>query len=179
MNLIFIYGTPAVGKLTVAKALAQKIDYKVFHIHLTVDLVYSVFAWGSKIGESLNEKYRLDIVENAAKENIDLIMTFVYGHPIDEPFVKKMKEKVENNNGKVLFVKLFAEKHALEKRIQDESRKGTMKMKEYSALEGLMNKYDLVTEIQLAESLIIDNTNKSANQVANEIVKHYKLKKSS
>ena len=180
MDLIFIYGTPAVGKLTVAKKLAEKTGYKIFHNHLTVDLVYSVFDWGSKVGEKLNEKYRLDIIEKAAKHCIPgLIMTFVYGHPIDEPFIKKVITKVESNDGHVKFVKLIASKDALKERIADKSRNGTLKMKDFSELEGFMAKYDLETNIQLGKTLVIDNTYKSAEDVAEEIVKKCQLRKTS
>lgn len=180
MNLIFIYGVPAVGKLTVAKKLAEKTGYKIFHNHLTVDLVYSIFEWGSKIGEKLNEKYRLDIIENATKDRIPgLIMTFVYGHPVDEPFIKRVINKVESNDGHVKFIKLIASKEALKERISDKSRNGTLKMKDYSELENLMAKYDLETNIQLGKTLVIDNTNKSAGDVAEEIIKSFELHKSS
>lgn len=43
MKLIFIYGQPAVGKLTVAKELEKITGYKILHNHLFVDLVRSVF----------------------------------------------------------------------------------------------------------------------------------------
>ena len=47
MRLVFLYGPPAVGKLTVAKALARLTGYKVFHNHLTIDLVASILDWGT------------------------------------------------------------------------------------------------------------------------------------
>jgi replication-associated recombination protein RarA len=47
MNLIFLYGPPGVGKLTVAQELAGMTGYKLFHNHLTVDLVYAVFDFGT------------------------------------------------------------------------------------------------------------------------------------
>lgn len=43
MELVVIYGAPGVGKLTVARELARKTGYKLFHNHLTVDLVKSLF----------------------------------------------------------------------------------------------------------------------------------------
>ena len=43
MNLIFIYGPPAVGKLTTAIKLSEKLNYKIFHNHLVIDLVKSVY----------------------------------------------------------------------------------------------------------------------------------------
>ena len=39
MTLVFIYGPPGVGKLTTARALAELTGFRVFHDHLTVNLV--------------------------------------------------------------------------------------------------------------------------------------------
>ena len=39
MRLIFLYGPPGVGKLTVATALQKLVGYRAFHNHLTFDLV--------------------------------------------------------------------------------------------------------------------------------------------
>ncbi|MGI8542838.1 MAG: hypothetical protein ACR2MD_05085 [Aridibacter sp.] len=36
MKLIFIYGSPAVGKLTVANEIAKRTCFKVFHNHLMI-----------------------------------------------------------------------------------------------------------------------------------------------
>ena len=47
MNLVFIYGPPGVGKLTVAKELAGLTGYKLFHNHLSIDWVLPVFDFGS------------------------------------------------------------------------------------------------------------------------------------
>jgi hypothetical protein len=43
MKLLLLYGPPAVGKLTIAKEIARLTEFKVFHAHLTVDLVASIF----------------------------------------------------------------------------------------------------------------------------------------
>ena len=44
MQLVFIHGAPAVGKLTVARELAALTGFRLFHNHLTVDLAGSVFS---------------------------------------------------------------------------------------------------------------------------------------
>jgi tRNA uridine 5-carbamoylmethylation protein Kti12 len=48
MQLIFLHGLPGVGKLTVARELAKLTGFNVFHNHLAVDLVESIFAFGSQ-----------------------------------------------------------------------------------------------------------------------------------
>ena len=50
MNLVFIYGPPAVGKLTVAKELSLITGYPLFHNHLTRDLVHELFPIALKCG---------------------------------------------------------------------------------------------------------------------------------
>ncbi len=91
MRLVFLYGPPAVGKLTVAKALARLTGYKVFHNHLTIDLVESIFDWGTRPFWALVDKYRLELVETAARENIPgLVFTFVYAKPNDDGFVRRV-----------------------------------------------------------------------------------------
>ena len=39
MKLIFIYGAPAAGKLTVANEIARQTGFKVFHNHLSIDCI--------------------------------------------------------------------------------------------------------------------------------------------
>lgn len=53
MNLIFIYGPPATGKLTIANELSSLTGLPVFHNHLTRDIVKSLYP------ENLQENYRL------------------------------------------------------------------------------------------------------------------------
>ncbi|HEU4798188.1 MAG TPA: AAA family ATPase [bacterium] len=87
MQLIFIYGPPAVGKLSVANALAKLTGYRVFHNHLTIDLVRSIFDWGQGPFFSLVDRYRVELIEAAAKANIPgVIFTFVYAKDQDDGF---------------------------------------------------------------------------------------------
>jgi hypothetical protein len=43
MELVFIYGAPAVGKLTVGLELAALTGFKVLHDHLTVNPLVAIF----------------------------------------------------------------------------------------------------------------------------------------
>ena len=47
MKLIFLYGAPGTGKLTVARELAALTGYRLFHNHLTVDLAKAIFDFGT------------------------------------------------------------------------------------------------------------------------------------
>jgi tRNA uridine 5-carbamoylmethylation protein Kti12 len=48
VKLIFIYGPPAVGKLTVASELAKLTGFKLFDNHVSIDFVKSVFDYGTR-----------------------------------------------------------------------------------------------------------------------------------
>jgi broad-specificity NMP kinase len=47
VKVIFIHGPPAAGKLTIASLLSEMTGLPLFHNHLTVDLVKSLFEFGS------------------------------------------------------------------------------------------------------------------------------------
>src|SRR6266581_7019289 len=76
MRLIFLYGPPAVGKLTIAKVLAEKTGYKLLHNHLLVNPITEVFPFENPANRLLVREFRLRIVEEAVKSNINLIATF-------------------------------------------------------------------------------------------------------
>ncbi len=176
MKLIFIYGPPATGKLTVAKELAKLTEYKIFHNHLTVDLVGSILKFGTKTFFDLSSKFRMEMFEAAAKEKISgLIFTFCYAHPEDDKFVKDVKKIVEKYGGKVDFVQLCCEKSELKQRVKCESRKNFDKIKTIKRLNSCLGKWDLYMPIPFVKSLCIDNTRISAKQVAKRIKTHYKL----
>src|SRR2546430_17363295 len=99
MRLVFIYGPPASGKLTVAAELAELTGFKLFHNHVSIQFVQSVFEFGTKTFWRLTGKYRLEMVEEAAKEGIDTIFTFVYSKGEDDKFVKHVLQKVRSSGG--------------------------------------------------------------------------------
>lgn len=88
MRLVFIYGPPASGKLTVAKELAKLTGFRLFHNHISIKLVQSLFEFGSKPFWRLTDKYRREMIEEATKEGVDTIFTFVYGKKADDAFVR-------------------------------------------------------------------------------------------
>jgi broad-specificity NMP kinase len=70
MKLIIIHGAPGVGKLTVARELSRETGYKLFHNHLTVDLVCSMFDFDSEQAIRLSDRFRLEMFEEAARAEI-------------------------------------------------------------------------------------------------------------
>ena len=62
MDFIIIFGPQAVGKMTVGEELAKKTGYKLFHNHMTIDLVLQFFSWeeGQDLVYDFREKILLD-----------------------------------------------------------------------------------------------------------------------
>lgn len=176
MKLICIYGPPATGKLTVARELSKLTGYKVFHNHLTVDLVESIFDRGMKQFDELIDRYRLELIEAAAKSEIEgLIVTYVYSKPHDDEFVGEIVEIAERNRGKVVFVQLFSHPKELEKRVKHPARKLFTKIETVKKLREVMRKSDLLSSVPHPQNLSIDNTRLSPKTVAKKIKEHYKL----
>ena len=61
MKLIFIYGPPAVGKLSVATELAKLTAFRLFHNHVSIQFVKSIFDFGTKPFWILTDKFRREM----------------------------------------------------------------------------------------------------------------------
>lgn len=171
MKLIVLYGPPAAGKYTIAKAVAEKTGYKLFHNHLTVDLLKSVFTFGTPDFFRLSQKMRLDIFEQAAKENIPgVIFTFVYQKKTDDDFIKKLLDAVESNGGKVVFIQIYCEKEELLKRVTEESRKQFHKMKSAETLSQNLSEKDWISSIDFVESTKIDSTHLTPEETISKVL---------
>jgi broad-specificity NMP kinase len=177
MKIVFIYGPPGVGKLTTAKELAKLTGYRVLHNHLTVDLVTAVFDFRDPIAARLVNKYRLDMVKNAAEAKVNgLILTMSYARiEGDDKWIKDLIKMAKTHKSIIYFVQLYADKSTLEKRIKLESRRHYKKIKNVKLLNSLMAKYDLISSINFVESLKINNQKIPAKRVAKEIKRVYRL----
>ena len=142
MKLIVLYGPPAVGKLTIAKELSRRTGYKIFHNHLTIDLVESIFTWGTKDFNNLVSKYRLELIEAAAARNVNLVFTIVYAGISDDQFIKEVKE---NEN------KLHEVKMRLEKAVADQSNMNNIIAELESKTKQSIEKYLELKKEQLTE----------------------------
>ncbi|MDB5195466.1 MAG: shikimate kinase [Parcubacteria group bacterium] len=178
---IIIYGMVAVGKLTVAKALQKELGYKLTHNHLINDLVWSIFDRGTLEGNSLIERLRYELYEEAIKRGVSIIITHCYSHDYISPtglsdpdYLKTLEEKLGGAGARTLFVHLQAENQALLERVQGESRHEHRKLTDVSKMaEYLEDKsLDVRTSASVKNNLVIDNTNLAAEDVARIISQH-------
>lgn len=175
MKMIFLYGPPAVGKLTVAKELAKITGYKLFHNHLTVDLVSSLYEWGSPKYWEYLRSIREQLLANLAKDNVDIIFTYVYAAGEDEKVMERMFKKIEENGGEVLLVQLTTSVEKLKERIVAEDRRQFKKMHKTDSLDSWINQYKLFEAYPNRQNLVVDNSDMTPTEVANLILKKYNL----
>jgi len=160
MKLIFIHGAPAVGKLTVARELARLTGFPLFHNHLTVDLVSSLFAFGTPPFVSLREQIWLAAFAEAARSDLSLIFTFNPERTVKEEFIQKTIEVIEAAGGRVVFVELTCSQDELERRIEEPSRKEFGKLASIDQFRSLRNE-GAFEYPKLPNGISIDTTNQS------------------
>lgn len=175
MKLIFIYGPPAVGKLTVATELAKLTGFKRFDNHVSIDFVKSVFEYGTREYWKLIDRFRLLMFHEAAKHGINVIFTFAYDKAIDDPFVKKTIRTIGEQRGSVCFVRLSCDEEELARRVSSKGRRKAGKIDTKRLLASVLKKHGLNNEVPFQTSLRIDTTRIPAKRSAAIIVRHYKL----
>src|SRR5258708_30719679 len=104
MKLVFIHGPVASGKLTIASELAQIIRFPLFHNHLTVDLLLSLFPLGSAPFIKHREKIWLEMMSDAAAAGTNLIFTFNPENTVSPDFPDLLLSRIADQGGSRLFV---------------------------------------------------------------------------
>jgi len=171
MRLIFIHGAPAVGKLTVARELAKLTGFRLFHNHLTVDLVTSLFPFGSEPFVLLREKIWLAAFAEAARQKLSLIFTFNPERTVRERFIQDTIEVVEKESGEVVFVELTCAEDELERRMEIASRKEFGKLASVEQYRELKDAGAFEFP-ELPQGISVDTTNRLPADTAQLISKY-------
>ncbi|PGV53426.1 AAA family ATPase [Bacillus sp. AFS037270] len=186
MKFVLIFGPQAVGKMTVGHELEKRTDLKLFHNHMTIELVTPFFEYGTKEGNRLVSLFRQEIFEAVAKSDLyGLIFTFVWAFDLqaDWDYVDHISEIFESSGGTVYFVELEADlKERIERnksphRLEHKPTKRNLEWSEAN-LKKSMKKYRLNSldgEIKKKNYLKINNTNLSAEEVAKMIKDRFQL----
>ena len=168
MKLIFLHGAPAVGKLTVAREFATLTDARLFHNHLTVDLVSSLFTFGSEPFIHLREQVWLAAFAEAARNNVSLVFTFNPERTVRERFIQEAVDIVEAAGGQVVFVELTCAEEELERRMEDASRKEFGKLTSLEQYRSLKESGAFEFP-KLPDGLTLDTSSRSATKTAESI----------
>ncbi len=184
-NLIVVCGPQAVGKMTVAEALRDKLRYNLMINHDSIELSDRIFGFGTPVQKALNSAIRESAFALAVKHNVDLIFTFVcaFGMPEDVGYLKALETQFTQSGGSFYFIELSA---TLEKRLERNETPHRMEMKpskrnvEWSRRDILKTagKYRLNTnegETLFSHHLKIDNTDLSPDAVADRIIEAFGL----
>ena len=176
MKVIFIYGPPAVGKLTVARALADLTGFKLLHNHLTVDVVTAIFEHGTEPYYRLVRKMRSMMIEEAAQANISgIIMTFVHS-PSRQEAAQYYLDRVENSGSEMCLVRLYCDEATLLERVANEDRSQYGKISNVEKLTQKLGELgNPFAEIDGKPSLSINVEQCSAVEAAESIQRHYRL----
>jgi predicted kinase len=167
-TLVFLYGPPAVGKLTVARALAELTGFRVLHNHLLADDTATVLEWGTPRYWSTVRELRCALLRAAAAEGVDVVFTYVFA-PADAPAVETLCSAYEEEGGRVVCVRLVASRDTLARRVTEESRHEFGKPSDPDTLGEILGRYHLFHEIPRRPTLTIDTDALSAHEAAERI----------
>ncbi|MGB1248896.1 MAG: AAA family ATPase [Chitinophagales bacterium] len=188
MKLIILYGPPASGKMTVGQELAKTTSLKLFHNHMSLELVNQFFEWSTPDFKQLDKKIRFSIFEAIAKSDIEgLIFTFVWAFDIavDKDYVNEIVACFKKNNAdlQVYFVELKAnieerlKRNKTENRLAHKASKRNVDFSEKNLIhfEDTYRMYATEQELKENNVYVIDNTHLSAKDVAVKIKRQFDL----
>lgn len=174
MKLIFMYGPPASGKLTIAEKLSEYTGIPLFHNHLSRDLVKDIYRDKLMENYDLVDQIRFDVLDYCSRHDTDLIFTYVYGGSEDDSKVSRFTEAVEGNGGEVLFVELNASQDDLITRVNNESRKKYKKLTDPEIMKNITQDMSIYS-IPFIRPLKVDTSVLSVDASVSTIIEAYKL----
>jgi len=186
MNFFLITGPPAVGKMTVAKALSERLDYKMLHNHDSIELALKFFFYGDAEFKKINEGVRTLVFETTAKsrELNGMIFTLVWAfdEQSDWDYVDRIKKIYQDEGWKFYIVELYADLNTrLERNVEPDrlAAKPSKRNIELSNqnLKETEEKYQTSSGGDMVKDenyLLIDNTLLTPHAVVDQIISHFK-----
>jgi hypothetical protein len=174
MKLIFLYGLPGTGKLTIARELSELTEIKLFHNHLAVDLLLSVFEFGSVPFVELRERIWLSVFEEAAVLAA-MIFTFNPENSVRQSFIQKTVETIESRGGEVCFVEVVCDPAELERRMDTPERRNHKKLVSLELFRKLQADGVFNSPKMPAPHLTLNSTRTSPHENAQMITARFSL----
>lgn len=186
-NLIVVSGPQAVGKMTVAEKIKEKIGYSLMTNHDSIEVSIKIFENGSNAQRELNKLIRKNAFQIAIKNNINMIFTFVtaFDMPSDLDYLNELKSLFEQTGGNFYFVELEADvKTRLERNVTPHRLESKLSKNDVAwsnnELVDSMNKYRLNSndgETICPNHIKINNTNLLPEEVADIVIQRFQLSK--
>lgn len=123
-ELLLITGPPAVGKMTVGRAVCAASDFRLFHNHHTIEPLIEIFGFGTPAFTVLNGEFRRRVIEEAAASGTRLVFTLVWNVELQEDAdeVRRLMAPYVEAGLPVSWVELYADLETRLERNVGESR---------------------------------------------------------
>lgn len=185
MKVVFIFGSAAVGKMTVGQELMKITDLRLFHNHMTIEPVLEVFG---EFRVSAIQRLREVIFEEfAASDCYGLIFTFMWAFDMQEDwdYIAHVREVFTRSNPETEFyyVELVAdqktrlERNKTENRLQNKASKRDLEASDARLIrdDARYRLESLPGELPFGNYIRIDNTDLPPEKAANQIKEHFGL----
>ena len=170
MKLVFIYGPPASGKYTIARKVSEKTGLPLFHNHLIVDAVGSVFPFGSKHFRRLREKFWFETFEAAVEDGASILFTYLPEDTVRPDFVSSVTDLVKRRGGDTLFVKLDLSRDAQRMRIMNVDRANFGKLRDIEILEANFDQFEASIATMPQPDLVINTETTTPDAAAEQVI---------
>lgn len=184
-NLIVICGPQAVGKMTVAESLRDKLHYNLMTNHDSLETSDRIFGFGTPAQWAFNAAFREKAFEIAVEHDVDLLFTYVcaFDVPKEIEYLTGLCRLFTSHGGGFYFVELCADLETRLKRNETPhrlERKPSKRDVEWSRGELLdcARKYRLNSrgdERWFEHQIKIDNTALEPDEVADQVIQAFGL----
>lgn len=165
--------------MTVGQELARATGLKLFHAHMTIDLLLNFFEYGTKEFLRLNWLFRKEIFDEVAGSELPgLIYTYMWAlnDPDDKSYIDDLTATFSGRGATVYYVELQADLEVRLKRNKEATRLAQKPSKrDLATSEAMLLRHDKEFELNTSEQrpffyksnyLKIDNTALPAVEVA-------------
>lgn len=176
MKFVLLFGPQAVGKMTVGYELEKQTGLKLFHNHMSIDLLQPYFGFTPEMWRIADLLRREVFTSYAKTEQYGMIFTYVWAFNLEEDwkFVREISQIFEAVHAEIYYVELTT---TLEQRIA--RNKTTLRLEKKPTKRDVVSseaellrsidKYRLNSnegELTFANYLKIDNTHLSPEETA-------------
>lgn len=183
MTLVIIIGAPAVGQMTVGQALEERSSFKLFHNHMTIEMVAPFFSYGTAQGRALVQNLRSGFFDAFAQDTEgNYIFTYVWAFDAqgERAYIEGIAQRFSAQGHQIIWVELTASqqerlrRNKTDNRLHHKPAKRDIDWSENNLLDSDQS-HRLTShpqEIADGDCLQIDTTKLTATQTADQIHRH-------